>query len=590
MADRKISDLTALTTPATGDLIPIVDVSEAAAADKNKSITVGELLRGAPDGTAAAPGIAFESDGGNGIFLAGTDQVGIATAGTERVEFGTSEVVFNDGGNDVDFRIESDTNANLFFVDAGNDRIGVGINSPSKLLHVSQTTADGGVLQLSSNWSSVAPLLTFERSGGAVAGELRYNDGLTAMQLGTTTNHNLHLMTNTSNALTINTSQQIGIGTTAIAAGNSLQIGANSANIAIGGALSANGSGRLKFTTSNSVTNWQISNNDNVAGGFEITPSTAAGGTTFTTPALFINSSGRVGIGTTTPARGPLHVHATSGESHLHLTNADTGSTDGDGFSLVSLTSLDSREVWLIQRENAAMRFYVNSSYKMAIDNSGRLLVGPSSAFDTSALIQTSKTSGSNSVAVNIDSLANTEVSRFRATASVGGNEREVGLGLYKHSGITNCCGYIRMQREDGANSFLWTDNSAQFRISSDAAHIGTTSGTVVGTQTSDKRLKNVGENVSYGLTEILQLQPKQYALKSEPDTNKLGFIAQEVESVIPEAVFDTGEELEGHQEGDRTKLGMEYVQLIPVLVNAIKEQQATIADLQTRLEALEAN
>ena len=73
MADRKISDLTALTTPATGDLIPIVDISEAAAADKNKSITVGELLRGAPDGTAAAPGIAFESDGGNGMFLGGTD-------------------------------------------------------------------------------------------------------------------------------------------------------------------------------------------------------------------------------------------------------------------------------------------------------------------------------------------------------------------------------------------------------------------------------------------------------------------------------------------------------------------------------------
>ena len=75
---------------------------------------------------------------------------------------------------------------------------------------------------------------------------------------------------------------------------------------------------------------------------------------------------------------------------------------------------------------------------------------------------------------------------------------------------------------------------------------------------------------------------------KSEPDVNKLGFIAQEVESIIPEAVFDTKEELEGHQEGDRTQLGMEYLQLIPVLVNAIKEQQTTIADLQSRLSSLE--
>ena len=85
MADRKITDLTALTTPATGDLIPIVDISEAAAADKNKKITVGELLRGAPDGTAAAPGFAFESDGGNGMFLGGTDILAFSTAGSQRI-------------------------------------------------------------------------------------------------------------------------------------------------------------------------------------------------------------------------------------------------------------------------------------------------------------------------------------------------------------------------------------------------------------------------------------------------------------------------------------------------------------------------
>jgi hypothetical protein len=45
MADRKISDLTALTTPASGDYLPIVDISEAAAASKNKSITLAELFK-----------------------------------------------------------------------------------------------------------------------------------------------------------------------------------------------------------------------------------------------------------------------------------------------------------------------------------------------------------------------------------------------------------------------------------------------------------------------------------------------------------------------------------------------------------------
>jgi hypothetical protein len=68
MADRKISDLTALTTPASGDYLPIVDISEAAAASKNKRITIEELFRGVPLGTAAAPSIAIEGDEDTGVF------------------------------------------------------------------------------------------------------------------------------------------------------------------------------------------------------------------------------------------------------------------------------------------------------------------------------------------------------------------------------------------------------------------------------------------------------------------------------------------------------------------------------------------
>jgi hypothetical protein len=85
MADRKISDLTALTTPASGDFLPIVDISEAAAASKNKSITIEELMRGVPDGTAAAPGIAFETDPNTGIYSPGADQLAVATNGTGRL-------------------------------------------------------------------------------------------------------------------------------------------------------------------------------------------------------------------------------------------------------------------------------------------------------------------------------------------------------------------------------------------------------------------------------------------------------------------------------------------------------------------------
>jgi hypothetical protein len=76
-------------------------------------------------GTAALPAIAFDGDPDSGIFRGGANEFGIATNGVERVEFGTSEVVFNDGGANYDFRIEGDTNASLFKIDAGLDQVQV---------------------------------------------------------------------------------------------------------------------------------------------------------------------------------------------------------------------------------------------------------------------------------------------------------------------------------------------------------------------------------------------------------------------------------------------------------------------------------
>jgi hypothetical protein len=44
--------------------------------------------------------------------------------------------VVNDGGANLDFRVEGDTNANLLVVDAGNERVGIGTSSPDALLNV----------------------------------------------------------------------------------------------------------------------------------------------------------------------------------------------------------------------------------------------------------------------------------------------------------------------------------------------------------------------------------------------------------------------------------------------------------------------
>lgn len=50
-----------------------------------------------------------------------------------------STVIINQDSNDIDFRVEGNTDANLLFTDAGNDRVGIGTASPSHKLHVSGT-------------------------------------------------------------------------------------------------------------------------------------------------------------------------------------------------------------------------------------------------------------------------------------------------------------------------------------------------------------------------------------------------------------------------------------------------------------------
>jgi len=68
------------------------------------------------------------------MFMTSTESITInATAG--------SEVVFNDGSADVDFRVESNGNANMIFVDGGNDVVGIGTNAP--LFTFSVQDADG---------------------------------------------------------------------------------------------------------------------------------------------------------------------------------------------------------------------------------------------------------------------------------------------------------------------------------------------------------------------------------------------------------------------------------------------------------------
>jgi hypothetical protein len=58
-------------------------------------------------------------------------------------------VTINDTGADVDFRVESDDDANIIFVDGGNDKVGIGTGTPTAKLEINQ---DGAAL--GTDWGS----------------------------------------------------------------------------------------------------------------------------------------------------------------------------------------------------------------------------------------------------------------------------------------------------------------------------------------------------------------------------------------------------------------------------------------------------
>jgi hypothetical protein len=91
MANRKISEFTALTAPASGDTFAILDV-DATGSEKNKKITYANVLGKAPDGSAAAPAFSFSSDTNSGIS-GGSDTLVLSTGGTAAISVDSSQNV-----------------------------------------------------------------------------------------------------------------------------------------------------------------------------------------------------------------------------------------------------------------------------------------------------------------------------------------------------------------------------------------------------------------------------------------------------------------------------------------------------------------
>jgi hypothetical protein len=278
-------------------------------------------------------------------------------------------------------------------------------------------------------------------------------------------------------------------------------------------------------------------------------PSGTAGTTVIYVDRMTLDANGNLGIGTST-MNGTMNLYATSGAS-MYWQDATTGTAATDGFTITQ----SGADTYLINRESGTMQFYTNSTERMRIDSSGRVMINQTSA---------SAAGAGSKCQIATDVLA---------TGSLAGLFFENRSG-----GVTS-----------GTNWYGWysTGTIFMFNGTSNIASINASTGAY--TALSDVNKKKDFEPSLLGLNEILQLKPTLYRMKDAEDDSpkELGLIAQEVKDVIPQAYFEnTSLNAVGKES---TFIGLNDRAIVATLVKAIQEQQAMIDELKAKVAALEA-
>ena len=152
--------------------------------------------------------------------------------------------------------------------------------------------------------------------------------------------------------------------------------------------------------------------------------------------------------------------------------------------------------------------------------------------------------------------------SRFDSNPNMNHNIRyHATAGLYFNVGPSN------------ANFVFEQQGTARYTISSSGGANG-----------SDIKLKENVEDINYGLDTVKQLQPRKFDWKGEsvPAYEKagIGFIAQEVESIIPELISEKDHPDDPGDGSKNTKM-MNYGAMTSVLVKAIQELEARVKELE---------
>lgn len=260
--------------------------------------------------------------------------------------------------------------------------------------------------------------------------------------------------------------------------------------------------------------------------------------------AMRIDSSGNVGIGTTSPSTRMQLGDGSSGQLKFRI-HRGSGTDYTDYFNETGSTIVDT-----VGGGNFILKF--SGTERMRIDSSGNLLVGTTTASNKFVV---SGNTGGTAVAQIINSTSSGNVISLASTLQSNGNNTSSAHFQGSTAGV--------------GNWYLFGN--------------GTTS------YSSDQRLKKNIETTRDGyLEDLCQLRVVKYNWKNDEEgkPKELGLIAQEVEQVFPSLVQD---DLNPISQDDPTLYKQLKQSVLPfMLLKAIQELSAKNDELEARIAALE--
>lgn len=470
-------------------------------------------------------------------------------------------------------------NGSFVYYNAGN--VGIGVIAPSTILHIYQANNPVITLEDDNNSCSIQGGTDLVMSTSGLERFRVMENG--RVGIGTSSpagNLSIHVNSTSGAPYTGYTNSTTGqLGT------DGFEVGINSGEAAV---LWNNENTSMHFATNN-TSQMTLTGLGNLAVGSTLdTYGQTAHQTVFTTPTrdkrILINARSNSGTGRATLVLSGQNLGG-GGEEVAMIDFSNATTSQSYNFARIAATSESTNATY------GALRFYTrlgsNLTQKMMIDENGNVGIGtlnPAYSLDVTSTANTST-----SYAGRFNNTSTTSTNRRGVYGYITGTGGGQNLGVYGSATGGSTANYGVY----GSGSTAGGGTAYGVYCSGNMAYTGTI------TDVSDIKFKKNIQDLDKGLKAIIALRPVSYDYKMDEygfmgfeEGEQMGFVAQEVELVIPSLVLDAVHPSAPIEEGGTGQSvdykSLSYIGLIPVLTKAIQEQQDMIEILNGKLQELE--